>query len=131
MKPAMNTFLAACAALALAACATADQTASADAAAGERDCFAASSINGYNVVDDHNVVVRVGASRNYNFNLDWNARDLDWSNAIAIRSSTNFICTGNGLGVRIIGGEPRRDYFVREITRAPDRQPAAEQQQGS
>jgi hypothetical protein len=130
----MKTLLAACAALALAACATADQTAgaSANAAPGDRDCFAASSINGYNVVDDHNVTVRVGASRNYNLALDWNARDLDWSNAIAIRSTTNFICTGNGLGVRIYGGDPARDYFVRDITRLPDRQPAAaQQQQGS
>jgi len=132
MKPPMKTLLAACAALALSACATADQTASANAAPGDRDCFAASAINGYNVVDDHNVSVRVGVGRSYNFHLDWNARDLDWSSAIAIQSHTSFICTGNGLGVRIIGGEPRRDYLVREITRAPDRQPPAEQQpQGS
>lgn len=130
MKPPMKTLLAACAALALTACATADQTASANAAAGDRDCFSASSINGYNVVDDHNVTLRVGANRNYNFNLDWNARDLDWTNAIAIQSTTNFICTGNGLGVRIIGGDPRRDYFVREITRVPEAPPAA-QPQGS
>lgn len=129
MKLALNTFAAACAAFALAACATTEQ--SADAGARDRDCFSASAISGYNVVDDHNVSVRVGANRNYNFSLDWNARDLDWSHAIAIRSQTNFICTGTGLGIRIIGGEPQRDYYVREITRAPDRQPAADQQQGS
>ncbi len=123
--------LAACTALALAACATAETDASANAAPGDRDCFSASSINGYNVVDDHNVSVRVGANRNYNLNLDWNARDLDWSNAIAIRSTTSFICTGSGLGTRIYGGDPPRDYFVREITRLPDRQTPAEQPQGS
>lgn len=122
--------MAACAALALSACATTEQAASSEPRA-DRDCFSASAINGYTVVDDHNVNVRVGASRNYNFNLDWNARDLDWSNSIAIRSQTNFICTGTGLGIRIIGGEPRRDYYVREITRAPDRQTATEQQEGS
>ena len=124
MKPPMKTLLAACAALALTACATANQSAS--NTPGDRDCFSASSINGYNIVDDHNVTVRVGAGRSYNLRLDWNARDLDWSNAIAIQSTTNFICTGNGLGTRIIGGEPRRDYFVREITRVAEPTPAAQ-----
>jgi hypothetical protein len=127
----MKTLLAACAALALTACTTANQTAAADAAPSSRDCFAAASINGYNVVDDHNVTVRVGASREYNLRLDLNARDLDWTNAIAIQSNTSFICVGNGLGVRVIGGEPRRDYFVREITRVVEPTPTPAAQQGS
>ena len=42
------------------------------------------------------------------------------SQAIAIRSSTGWICTGNGLGVDIIGGEPQRRYPVSSITRKPD-----------
>jgi hypothetical protein len=124
MKTPIKSLFAACAVLALIGCATSEQPAL-DASAGDRDCFATSAINGYNVADDHNVVVRVGASRNYNFSLDWNARDLDWTNAIAIQSDTSFICTGNGLGVRIIGGDPRRDYYVREITRVAEPQPAA------
>ncbi|GAM98457.1 hypothetical protein U91I_02090 [alpha proteobacterium U9-1i] len=123
-----RTLLAACAALALSACATAEQTTA--AAPGERDCFAADSINGYTIVDDHNVNVRVGASRVYTLTLDWNARDLDWSQAIAIRAPTSFICTGNGLGVRIVGGDPVRDYYVRSISRAATPSPTAHEHQG-
>ncbi|HYD86562.1 MAG TPA: DUF6491 family protein [Vitreimonas sp.] len=110
------------AALLLSACAT--QPAGTSAAA-DRDCFRASNINGYSVIDDHNVRVSVGASRDYILSTTWNARDLDWTHAIAIRSSTGWICTGNGLGVEVIGGEPRRTYPITSITRAPE-EPAAQ-----
>jgi hypothetical protein len=113
------------AALALAACATAEtETAQ---ASGERDCFNSDSIHGYSVVDDHTVAVRVGANRSYLLRTSWNARDLDWTQRIAIRSTTGWICTGNGLGVDVIGGTPQRTYPVMEIARAPE-EPA---QQGS
>lgn len=105
----------------LAACATTapadDQTAS------NRDCFRSEQVSGYGIVDNHNVRLSVGASRDYILNTSWNARDLDWTHAIAIRSATGRICVGNGLGVEIIGGEPRRTYPVTQITRAPDTPP--------
>lgn len=109
------------AALLLAACATEPNS----EAAGDRDCFRAANVNGYSVIDDHNVRVTVGASRDYILGTTWNARDLDWTRTIAIRSSTGWICTGNGLGVQIIGGEPSRTYPITSITRAPE-QPASQ-----
>ena len=107
------------AALALSACATSESTQNSAA----RDCFRAEDVSGYSVIDDHNIGVRVGASRNYVLSTSWNARNLDWTHAIAIRSSAGFICTGNGLGVEIVGGEPRQHYPVNNITRAATDQP--------
>ena len=107
--------------LILGACAT-SPFASATAPAG-RDCFASRSILGYSIVDEHNVRVSVGASRNYILSTNWNARDLDWSEVIALRSTTGWICTGNGLGVEVTGGRPRRTYPITSITRAPEPAP--------
>jgi hypothetical protein len=107
--------------LLLAACATTPQTETAS----ERDCFRASSVNGYSVIDDHNVRLTVGANRYYVLNTAWNVRDLDWTHAIAIRSATGRICTGRGLDVDIIGGDPRRTYPITSIARLPD-QPAVQ-----
>lgn len=122
----MRQILAATAALALAGCASPPANEPAAAPAG-RDCFWADAVNGYEYVDEHNVIVRVGANRRYVLGTEWNARDLNWEHAIAIRSATSWICTGNGLGVEIIGGEPRRHYPVNSIARALDQQaPAAE-----
>lgn len=87
------------------------------------DCFRSEQVSGYNVIDDHNVGLSIGASRRYVLTTSWNARDLDWSQAIAIRSSTGRICTGNGLGVQLIGGYPQRTYPVSQIARAPDDNP--------
>lgn len=106
-------------ALLLSACAT-DPAATSTAASADRDCFRSSQVNGYSVIDDHNVRIGVGASRDYILSTTWNARDLDWTHSIGIRSGTDWICTGNGLGVEIIGGEPRRTYPVTSITRAPE-----------
>ncbi|MBY0563213.1 MAG: hypothetical protein K2P58_03415 [Hyphomonadaceae bacterium] len=108
------------AALALAACATEPDVGAPPAG---RDCFHADSVNGYQYIDEHNVAVRVGANRRYILSTEWNARDLNWEHVIAIRSTTSWICTGNGLGVEIIGGEPHRHYPISAITRAPDETP--------
>lgn len=107
------------AALALGACATQEAATPPDG----RDCFRASDINGYNYVDANHIAVTVGANRRYILTTLFNARDLDWTHAIAIRSAANWICTGNGLGVELIGGEPRRTYPISGIERAPDEAP--------
>lgn len=106
--------------LTLGACTT--PAASADPPSG-RDCFASRSILGYSVVDEHNVKVHVGASRDYILSTTWNARNLDWSEAIALRSPTGWICTGNGLGVEVRGGRPPQTYPITSITRAPEPAP--------
>lgn len=119
----IRTFVLLAAALALAACTTAEE--SAEAPSG-RDCFNADLVNGYSDVDERHVSVSVGANRKYIFTTMFNARDLDWTQVIAIRSSTGWICTGNGLGVEVIGGEPRRTYPITAIERAPDAAPGSE-----
>lgn len=117
----MRNGILALAALALSGCATEGAT----APTGGRDCFSANSVNGYNVIDDRHVEVRVGASDRYILTTMWNARDLDWTERVAIRSTTSFICTGNGLGVEIIGGDPQRTYPISAIERAPEPAPQA------
>lgn len=112
----LRTSLLALAALSLAGCAT--QETAGDTAG--NDCFFASQVNGYDVVDDHSVRIRVSASRQYLLRTSWDTSDLNWTQAIAIRSSTGHICTGNGLGVEIIGGDPRRTFPVNGIERIPD-----------
>lgn len=114
----IRSLLLSAAMLSLAACAT--PTAEQAAAPEGRDCFHADNVSGFNYIDPHTIKIRVGASRDYLLSTDWNARDLDWQQAIAVRSDTSWICVGNGLGVEIIGGEPRRTYPVNGITRAPE-----------
>lgn len=104
---------------ALAACASGDGATNASAAPEARDCFRNDDIFGYAVIDDYNVGVRARGNE-YIFTTNWNARDLDWTQAIAVRSPNGWICTGNGLGVEIIGGSPRRSYQIVSIARAPE-----------
>lgn len=105
----------------LAACASTD--AASDQTASSSDCFRSEQVNGYSVVDNNHIKLSVGANRDYVLTTLWNARDLDWTHAIAIRSSTGRICTGNGLGVELIGGDPQRNFPVSEIARAPSEEP--------
>lgn len=115
----LRSCLLAVAALGLAACATQDQTQAASAPPADRDCFPASTASGFNYLDERHIVV-TAAGRRYALTTMFNARDLDWTQAIAIRSTTNWICTGNGLGVEIIGGDPQRTYPVTAVERLPE-----------
>lgn len=117
-----KAFIALVGALALAACAT--DTGGSQPDTGARDCFFANQVSGYEVIDERTVQVRAG-SRRYLLTTLFNARDLDWTQAIAIRSTTSSICTGNGLGVEIIGGDPQRTYPVQAVARAPDPVPGS------
>lgn len=106
----------------LAACASTE--AGGQQTASSSDCFRSEQVSGYSVIDNDHVGLSVGASRRYVLTTMFNARDLDWTHAIAIRSATGRICTGNGLGVQLIGGDPQRTYPVSAIARAPDDNPA-------
>ena len=107
------------AALLLAACAS---TETQTAAAG-RDCFRDEQVHGFNVVDRSTVQINVGANRRYLLTTNWQTSNLNFSEHIAIRSSTGYICTGNGLGVELVGGEPQQAYPIVSIARAPDPAP--------
>lgn len=112
------------AALALAACATGGEQTTASATSGGSDCFRSEQVRGFSVIDNRHVGISVGASRQYVLTTAFNSSDLDWSNAVAIRTTTGRICTGNGLGVELIGGDPPRNYPIVSIARAPEDQAA-------
>jgi hypothetical protein len=112
--------ISASAALLLAACASTEVAA---AQSSERNCFRSANVTGFNVIDRNSIQVRVGASRRYIFTTNWPTTNLDFSQRIAIRSSTGYICTGSGIGVEIVGGQPAASYPVDSITRAPDPAP--------
>jgi len=89
-----------------------------------RDCFRTADVTGYGIQDEHRVRVSVGSSRHYYLSIDENTRDLDWTHALRLQSSTSFVCVGDiASGAQIIGGEPVRWYLVRSIERAPDDTP--------
>jgi hypothetical protein len=111
-----STLLAAAAAVALSACAT--QTAEGRAPA-ERDCFRTMDVRTYGVVDEHRVRVHISPAREYYLTINENVQNLDWNHAISIRSTMSFICTGNGAGVQVMGGDPPIPYQVINIERAP------------
>jgi hypothetical protein len=107
----------AAAAIALAGCASAGEQ---SAAGPDRDCFRSASVTGFNVIDRNTIQVNVGASRRYLLTTNWATANLDYSEHIAIRSTTGYVCTGNGLGVEIVGGEPVTSYPIQSVARAPE-----------
>jgi hypothetical protein len=115
----LRTVLLAATAAGLAACAT-EQSASTEPRE-NRDCFQSRSVSGFSVVDEHNVRISVGASRSYTMHTNWNVNDLDWTQAIALRSDSSWICTGNVFGqVEVTGGSLGRTFPIQTITRDPD-----------
>jgi hypothetical protein len=96
-------------------------------AQGPRDCFLSSQVRGFNPIDRNHIRISVGASDEYILTTNWNAYDLQYAEHIALRSTTGSICTGNGLGVDIIGGRNHQRYPVSDIARAPEAAPAASQ----
>ena len=105
-------------ALFLAACATAGEDTA--GVTSNRECFRSESVSGFNVVDNNTIEVRVGASRRYLLTTSWPTHNLDFSQRIALRTSTGQICTGNGRGVDIIGGDPVTNYPIQSVARAPE-----------
>lgn len=92
-------------------------------AASDRECFQSSSVSGFNSIDSRHVRISVGASRAYILTTLWDTHTLNWSEAIALHATNGMICTGNGLGVEIVGGEPSQRYPISSIERAPDDAP--------
>jgi hypothetical protein len=91
------------------------------ATAARSDCFLASSVNGYDLVDNHTVRITVGPTRHYLLATDWDAHELNWTEVLVLRSrGSDWICTGNGLGVEVRGGRPPQVYPITSITREPE-----------
>ncbi len=120
----LRTLVTAATLMVLSACASA--TAPNHDSSASRDCFRTTDVRGFGVYDEHRVRVTVGASHHYLLTIAEDTRDIDWTQALAIRSPTSFICTGNGAGVDLYGGDIPRRYVVRAVERAPDSEPAQE-----
>ena len=89
------------------------------------DCFLNRHTISFTYVDPHHMRIHAGPNRDYLLSTDFDARELRWSEAIALRSTpSDWICTGNGIGVDIIGGHPRERYPVRDIVREAPTPPA-------
>lgn len=106
----------------LSACATPDTE---TATTGPRDCFRAMDVSGYGIIDADRIRVRIGPSREYYLTVQGGTRDLRFDESIAIDAGHSFVCTGNGLGVRVIGGDHDFPRAVTLIERAPPRETAA------
>lgn len=117
----MRIVLFAATALALAACASQAQD-MAGAQPEGRDCFRTEDVDGFSMIDDHTVRVRVSPNRSYALQVQGSARGLDYSQALAIRSRpSGWVCEGSGAGVDIFGGEPlSRRWPVMSVARIPD-----------
>ena len=120
--------IATAAALLLSACATNGTDVAANAAPDGRDCFRNESINGFSRIDDDTIKVSVGASRDYALSAPRLGQESRWNNVIAIEAEpSGWICTGNGLGVRVLAGDRgfERPFYVRSITRIEEEDQAS------
>ncbi|WP_135211006.1 DUF6491 family protein [Vitreimonas flagellata] len=103
-------------ALALGACAS---TAAESADTADRDCFRPMDVSGFNVVDAERLKVRVGPSREYFLTVQGGTRDIRFDETLGIDAGHSFVCTGNGLGVRVIGGDHDFPRAVTRVERVP------------
>lgn len=61
----------------------------------DRACFYASNIRGFSPVDDRVINIEVGANDDYQLQLMGACPNIDFANALIIRSrNSNFICAG-------------------------------------
>ncbi|MDX2276445.1 MAG: DUF6491 family protein [Hyphomonadaceae bacterium] len=120
-----SILLAATALFTLAACATAETDTAGAAPPADRDCFNVANVSGFSSIDDNHVRLSVGANRAYALTTSPRIIEARYFEHLGIRSTTNWICTGNGLGVDLIvpNGIPE-NYRVTEIVRLPDDAPA-------
>ncbi|MET0545288.1 MAG: DUF6491 family protein [Caulobacterales bacterium] len=84
-------------------------------------CFNSASISGWNRIDDHIVRVHTGPSRDYDLTVMGTINDLAFRDHIGVQSGpSNWICTGNGLGVSVVTTGPfKNTYPVTNISAAP------------
>lgn len=118
-----STIIFAAAAMALAGC-TAQPTANAASGApAGRQCFHASTVNGFSAVDDNALDVQVGTNRYYRFDLVGVCPDIDWTETLALRTTAGsaWICAGADAEIivpnRITGPQRCLVTSVRPISR--------------
>lgn len=95
---------AAFAAAAVLAALVATSAAAADKPAAKDECFWARNVTSFAAPDDHTVYVKVNQREVYKFDLFISCPEIDWRQSLAIRSSTDSICSG--MDAEIISHEP-------------------------
>lgn len=107
-------------AMAVAAACTTGSQPSGTTARDARQCFRAADVNGFTAVDDRTVDVRAGVKDVYRLELIGYCPDVDWTQAIAIRSrGTSWICQGFDAELFVpstIGTQRCRVKAVRKLT---------------
>lgn len=94
---------------------------SVEAVAAPSECFDASQITGYQVLDRETLLLRVGASRAYHVKITSVCPDIDWSQKIGIQGeSGSQICLGKDVTLitpSLRGGT--QECYANEILMAP------------
>jgi hypothetical protein len=103
-------------ALALSACASPNAE---NVVAADRDCFRPMDVSGFNVADSDRLKVRVSPSREYFLTVQGGTREMRFDETLGIDAGHSFVCTGNGLGVRVIGGDQDFPRAVTRVERVP------------
>lgn len=106
--------------LTLSACATQAPGVSTTAS---RDCFRTMDVNGYSVLDQNRVAVRVGPRRSYALTVAMNTREFHLSQQIALRSTTSFVCVGDPIGVELYAGDLGLSHRIIAIERVQETEP--------
>lgn len=110
------------AAIALSAAQTAAAETPAKAPDEEKSCFFVNQISGWNRIDDKTVRVTVSSKRQYDLTLMSPTFSGLHQEVIGIKADpSNYVCTGNGLGVSVITGEVAgpSSYPVTKVTLVP------------
>jgi hypothetical protein len=110
--------LIALAALGLGACTSTSMSGGSSMASNGGDCFLSYRVTDYDPVDDTHVRVTVTPSRRYILTTQGSMRTTDWTRPLTF-DAPNSVCVGDVQGVKLIGSEPRREFIVTHIERAP------------
>jgi len=78
------------------ACTAAAPQSAPRAVAGGRQCFNARSVNSFHAINDDAVIVTVGVNRYYLLDIIGTCPEIDWSQSVALRSTSgsSFVCEG-------------------------------------
>ena len=93
----MHRILRVTAAIALTAACTANQPPAVQGiGTSGRQCFNASTVNGFHAIDRNRVIVTVGANRNYLLDVLGTCPDINWALRVGLRSTggSNWVCQG-------------------------------------
>jgi hypothetical protein len=103
-------------AIGLGACAT--PSAPANTQSASNDCFLSYRVDNFDPVDDTHVRITISPSRRYILTTQSSMRTADWTRPLVF-DAPNQVCVGDVQGVKLVGGEPRREFFVTHVERAP------------